>query len=114
MRHLFMAAILVVGILSATSAEAFFWGKKKTESSSEAQTEPVPIPEGYQELDSSMIRAVKYDPASRELSVLFVKGDNYRYEDVPQDVFNRLLSADSKGRFFLEEIKGRYNYKQVK
>ena len=34
--------------------------------------------------------------------------DVYLYRDVPVDVFDDLLAADSKGAYYVKHIKGKY------
>lgn len=49
---------------------------------------------------SSNVEAVRYDEASRECQVKFVKGgDVYTYLDVSPEEWHDLLNAGSKGRF---------------
>jgi hypothetical protein len=57
---------------------------------------------------------VKYDEKARELDIRFTSGKTYRYFDVPGDVFIRLLGANSKGEFFNEEIRGAYEYAEIR
>ncbi len=54
-----------------------------------------------------MLRAVSYSPRSRELRVRFVNGAIFLYSDVPPDVVDELLSAEtgSPGRYFNENIR---------
>ncbi len=66
-----------------------------------------------QPVDSRGLREVGYDPQSRELEVQFRDRKVYRYSEVPEEVYRRLLAADSKGRFFNEQIKERYGYLRV-
>lgn len=61
-------------------------------------------------VSSSMMTAVAYDARTRTLTIRFVEGGRYRYRAVPRAVFDALLAAPSKGRFFHEEIDGRYRY----
>lgn len=67
-----------------------------------------------QAVESSMISAVGYDPSHRLLEIEFTSGRVYQYSDVPKDVFDDLMSADSKGRFFLGYIEGVYLYRKVR
>lgn len=60
-------------------------------------------------VDSSMIQAVGYDPETHTLEVLFNSGRTYGYEDVPLDVYEALMAADSKGGFMRSEIIGVYS-----
>ncbi len=66
-------------------------------------TSPVPV-------ESSMIRSLRYDPAERLLEVVFLNGRAYQFVNVPQEVYQHLLEARSKGRYFLGHIRGVYPY----
>ncbi|MBS1984510.1 MAG: KTSC domain-containing protein [Bdellovibrionales bacterium] len=59
---------------------------------------------------SSDLAEVGYDPSSMTLEVLFTKGGLYQYFDVPEVVFQELLQAGSKGRYFNQNIKNNYRY----
>ncbi|MBI3241559.1 MAG: KTSC domain-containing protein [Chloroflexi bacterium] len=48
-------------------------------------------------VDSSMIHAVGYDQQKRILEIIFNSGGTYQYFDVPPDVYEGLLKAESKG-----------------
>lgn len=50
-------------------------------------------------VDSSMVYAVAYDPATQELLVIFTSGKTYIYEGVPRKAYEGLMSADSKGSY---------------
>jgi hypothetical protein len=65
-------------------------------------------------VESSLMTGVKYDEKARELDIRFTSGKTYRYFDVPADVYIRLLGADSKGEFFNEEIRGAYEYAEIR
>ena len=60
-------------------------------------------------VDSDALAQVEYEPASRTLFVRFISGEWYAYLDVPQLTFQRLLAAESKGRFFREDVRDRYS-----
>jgi hypothetical protein len=59
-------------------------------------------------ISSSAVAAVGYDAASRKMRIRFVAGETYDFCDVPQSVFEGLLAARSKGRYYNEHIKDRY------
>lgn len=59
-------------------------------------------------VDSSMIRAVGYDRATRTLEVLFASGKTYLYQDVPQTEHKGLMAAGSKGSYMLSNIIDMY------
>lgn len=58
-------------------------------------------------VDSSSLRSVGYDPERQELEVEFHNGSLYRYEQVPADIVQALLGADSLGRYFNQQFKAR-------
>lgn len=62
---------------------------------------------------SSSIASVGYDGEANELELAFHSGGVYRYDDVPRDVYEGMLGADSKGRYFHDEIRGRFDYRRV-
>lgn len=64
-------------------------------------------------VESSSIDAVGYDPASKRLYVRFRSGYIYVYYEVAKSVFDDLLTADSKGRFLNQEIRGAYAYRRL-
>lgn len=65
-------------------------------------------------VESSMMSHIGYDAATKTLTILFQSGKRYDYDSVEQTVFDDFLQADSKGRFFNEEIDGVYSYRLVK
>ncbi len=64
-------------------------------------------------VESSMIHAVGYDPEKHILEVVFNTGRTYQYADVPPEVYDSLLKAESKGRYFLAHIRDAYPYWSV-
>ena len=48
------------------------------------------------------------------LKVIFTNGREYLYEEVPTDVYEKFLMADSKGKYLHENIIGKYNYSRIK
>lgn len=58
---------------------------------------------------SAAIRRYHYKPETLELSLWFGPGfRRYNYFGVPQPVYEGLVNAPSKGRYFNATIKGRY------
>jgi lysyl-tRNA synthetase class 2 len=54
--------------------------------------------------DSTPIRAMRYDAERQRLVVRFADGDEFAYVGVPDEVHRSFAEADSKARFFAEEI----------
>jgi hypothetical protein len=64
-----------------------------------------------QDVESSLIDKIGYDAETQTLSVqMNNSSDLYVYERVPQAVFDDFLAADSKGAFFVHNIKGKYSH----
>jgi len=59
-------------------------------------------------VDSSLIKAIGYDTPTLVLSVEFHNGKVTNYADVSPDTHAALIGADSIGRYFLQNIKGKY------
>lgn len=64
-------------------------------------------------MPSSVIRRFRYDEGRRRLTVTFVSGEVYEYEDVPPEVTEDFRAARSKGRFFGPNIRDRYSYRRL-
>jgi len=64
-------------------------------------------------VESDMIHAVGYDPATQELEVIFNSGQIYRYTGVPRKVYEELLAAESKGSYMRANVIDMYPYHQV-
>jgi lysyl-tRNA synthetase class 2 len=60
-------------------------------------------------LDSSSIKAVRYDQKGRTLDVEFREGHSYRYVRVPEFVYRELLNAESAGAFW-NAVKDQFDY----
>lgn len=74
-----------------------------------AQTEPV-----WEDVDSSMISAFKYNDTTMTLEIIFNRTGLYRYFDVPADVVEDLRASSSKGSFMRSMIIGSYDYEKGK
>lgn len=65
---------------------------------------------GY--MPSSVIRQYRYDAPRRRLDVAFVSGETYSYFDVPGSIADGLKSARSKGRYFQQNIRDRFDFRR--
>lgn len=63
-----------------------------------------------QEVESSVIHAVGH---TRVLEIEFESGKVYQYFDVPEDIYNAMLSSESKGRYFNQHIRGKFPYQEI-
>ena len=57
---------------------------------------------------SSAISAIGYDPSTMRMKIRFVQGDIYDFCGVPAQVFQGLLNAHSKGTYYNDHIRDRY------
>ena len=65
-------------------------------------------------VDSSNIAAVGYDKEAHILEIEFHHGAVYQYFDVPENVYEELMSSAAKGSYFMNEVKEKYNYNKNK
>jgi len=64
---------------------------------------------------SSNLASVGYESSSSTLEIEFHGGGIYQYDGVPQEIYDGLLSADSKGKYFHRNIKnGGYPYTKIR
>ena len=63
-----------------------------------------------QRVISSSIRSVGYDSANQIMEIEFQSGGIYCYYGVPREVYQELLNAPSKGRYFEANVRGTYRY----
>lgn len=65
-------------------------------------------------VQSSNLASVGYDSASHTLEIEFHHGGVYQYFNVPESVYDGLMSASSHGQYFDRNVKkAGYNYRQV-
>lgn len=65
-------------------------------------------------VESSVIAAVGYSKRLHALEIEFRNGFIYRYEHVAADVYRELLSAESKARYYDQNVRGKYHSVRVK
>jgi hypothetical protein len=59
-------------------------------------------------VSSSAINSIGYDPSTMRMRIQFAEGHAYDFCGVPAHVFQRLLAASSKGRYYNDHIRDRY------
>jgi len=62
---------------------------------------------------SSSLAAIGYDERAQILQVEFASGRIYEYEDVPEFLYRALSAARSKGSYFNQSIRDRYDCHEV-
>lgn len=68
----------------------------------------------YQPCDSSQIAAFGYDAVARVLGLKFKGGggSTYHYFEVPPEILTGLQTAESAGKYFGSNIKGKYLFER--
>ena len=67
-----------------------------------------------QSVSSSNLRSVGYDSDQLILEIEFHESGVYQYFGVPERVFKGLMSAQSIGSFFNQDIKDNYRYTKTR
>ena len=62
---------------------------------------------------STALKSVGYDAVAHVFEVELQSGLIYRYFDVPLSVYEALMSAPSKGRYFDDNVQGKYEHRQI-
>ncbi len=84
-----------------------------------APPQPAPaVPAGWWPLTSTNLNSCAFDGASQmgqpgSLSIQFKTGGIWKYSAVPDSVFEELKASTSPGKYFLDEIKGRFLAEKV-
>jgi len=69
---------------------------------------------GMPYVQSSALEQVSYDAAAHTLCATFREtGRTYIYEEVPQEIYDSLLFADSIGAYFNCHIRDHYPYREL-
>lgn len=64
--------------------------------------------------NSKLISNIEYVIDSQILKVKFVNSDKlYEFKNIPERIFFELCDADSRGQYFLKNIKGKYDYEII-
>ncbi len=66
-----------------------------------------------QNVSSSNLASVGYDPDSQTLEIEFNHGGVYQYFGVPSSEYQALMAARSHGSYFSENIKEVYRYQKI-
>ena len=65
-------------------------------------------------MPSSVVAAIRYDEKSSKLRIIFQSGSIYDYLKVPEQVYNNMKKASSKGEFLNKEIKPNYEFEKIR
>lgn len=64
-------------------------------------------------MPSTVVAHIDYDAARLLLTIHFVSGAIYEYQQVPEAVFLSLKQSREKGIYLNRFIKGKYNFKKI-
>ena len=64
-------------------------------------------------VSSSNLAEIGYDDPTQTMEVCFKSGHIYQYFDVPRNVYDELMRAESPGGYLSSEVKGRFRYARV-
>lgn len=62
---------------------------------------------------STNIQKITYEEPHKELWVYFHNRTVYKYLDVPKELYDRFMKAESLGKFLNLEIKPNYKYERI-
>ena len=62
---------------------------------------------------SEAIDLFEYDDSQLLLTITFNSGSRYEYAMVPPSIFEEFKQAESKGRYFIAEIRNFFPYARV-
>jgi len=70
------------------------------------------------EMDVKPVRSrdlalIGYDRSTSILEIVFRAGGVYRYQEVPETVYQSLMAAPSHGTYFQKHIRSQYAYAKV-
>lgn len=61
--------------------------------------------------ESSLIKTISYEKELQKLIVVFKSNDSiYEYYEITPDIFNEIKESESKGSYFLKNIKSKFDY----
>jgi hypothetical protein len=63
-------------------------------------------------VESSIIHSIGYNKERAVLQIQFKRGHVRDYELVPEEVYIRMMEAPSFGKFYLKEIKGKFDFRE--
>jgi hypothetical protein len=66
-----------------------------------------------QNVNSSNLKSVGYDPKTKTLEIEFKSAATYQYYDVPKSEYDALMAANSHGVYFSGYIKPNYRWQRV-
>jgi 3-hydroxy-3-methylglutaryl CoA synthase len=67
----------------------------------------------WQPFESKLLASAAYDAGKHILYLRFGSGEVYRYFEYPAEQYREFLDAESRGRYFLSNIRNRFRYQRL-
>ena len=67
----------------------------------------------WQPFESKLLTSSAYDDGKHILYLRFRSGEVYRYFGFPEEQYREFLDAESRGRYFLSNIRNRFRYERL-
>jgi len=64
-------------------------------------------------VSSTNIVSIGYDVANQILEIEFNSGDVFQYYNVPEGIYESLMSSNSHGSFFHQNIRNEFQYQKM-
>ena len=64
-------------------------------------------------MPSTVIRSYHYDRRRRALDIVFQSRRRYTYREVPEETYEAMKAAFSKGEFFNQHIRDRFTFERT-
>ncbi|MES2329601.1 MAG: KTSC domain-containing protein [Bacteroidota bacterium] len=64
-------------------------------------------------MSSTVIKSMSYDRSKQRLRIVYVSGMVYDYKKVPQEEYDAMKAAFSKGTYLNQHIKGHYDFERL-
>jgi hypothetical protein len=64
-------------------------------------------------VNSSNLVSVGYEPGSSTLEVEFQSGNIYQYLNVPEHIYQDLMTSNSKGQYFHDYILKEFDFQEA-
>jgi len=64
-------------------------------------------------INSSQIDKVEYNPETQELDITFKRGVQYRYYQVPPEIWDEVQTTASITSLFYQKIKNHFKYQRL-
>jgi len=59
--------------------------------------------------NSALLKSTEYNSETQELVIEFNNGKKYMYKEFTQESYDAFVGAESKGKYFLSEMRPKYN-----